>query len=55
MNFSLKHLLKKYVLREKFLLKIFEEYRNQAKVKISKNFLCVLPHEEDAMINICYE
>ncbi len=55
MNFSLKHLFKKYVLREKFLLKIFQEYRNYAKIKISKNFLYMLPHEEDAIINICYE
>ncbi len=55
MNFSLKHLLKKYIQREKFLLEIFEGYRNRAKIKISKIFLYMLPHEEDAMINICYE
>ncbi len=55
MNFSPKHLLKKYILREKLLFKIFEEYRNYAKIKISKIFLYMLPHEEDAIINICYQ
>jgi hypothetical protein len=55
MNFSLKHLLKKYELREKFLLKMFGKYRNNAKIKIKKFFLFMLPYEEDAMINICCE
>jgi hypothetical protein len=44
--------LTNHELREKFLLKILEEYRNYVKIKISKISLSVLPHETIAMVNI---
>jgi hypothetical protein len=45
MKFSLKYLLIIHELRKKLSLKKFEEYKNYAKIKISKIFLAMLPHE----------
>ncbi len=47
--------IEKICTKRKIFVENFRRIQKLGKIKISKNFLYMLPHEEDAMINICYE